>query len=78
VVIFFEFVIMGRVHPLPEKWLPISIAPSGADLEVCVMDKFEIHALVFPVRKNGTDWIDASTNERVDIEPTHWRKWEGR
>jgi hypothetical protein len=41
------------------------------------MDKFEIHALVFPVRKNGTEWIDASTNERVDIEPTHWRKWAG-
>jgi hypothetical protein len=58
----------------PDKWLPVSIAPSGADLEVAVMDKGGIHALVFPVRKSGTDWVDAS-NKRIDIVPTHWRKW---
>ena len=39
------------------------------------MDKFGIHALVFPVRKNGGEWVDAVTNERVDVDPTHWRKW---
>ncbi len=66
---------MTPVHSLPEKWLPISIAPSDADLEVCVMDKNEIHALVFPCRKNGTEWVDASTKKRIDIQPTHWRKW---
>ena len=38
------------------------------------MDKSGIHALVFPVRKRGTDWVDAS-NKRIDIVPTHWRKW---
>jgi hypothetical protein len=59
----------------PDKWLPVSIAPSDRDLEVCVIDKRGSHALVFPVRKSGTDWLDASTKERIDIEPTHWRKW---
>jgi hypothetical protein len=59
----------------PDKWLPVSIAPSGADLEVSVMDKRGIHALVFPVRKSGTDWVDASTQKHIDIQPTHWRKW---
>jgi hypothetical protein len=60
----------------PDKWLPVSIAPSDADLEVSVMDKRVIyHALVFPVRKSGTDWVDASTKKRIDIAPTHWRKW---
>ena len=63
------------VHPLPDKWLLVSIAPSDADLEVCVMDQHGIHALVFPVRKNGNDWVDASTKKGVDIQPTHWRKW---
>jgi hypothetical protein len=29
---------MARVHWMPEKWLPVSIASSDADLEVCVMD----------------------------------------
>jgi len=63
------------VHPLPENWLPVSIAPSDADLEVCVMDKRGVHALVFPVRKNKNEWVDALTKKRIDIQPMHWRKW---
>ena len=63
------------VYLLPEKWLPVSIAPFDTDLEVGAMDKGSVHALIFPVRKNGTDWVDASTKERIDIQPTHWRKW---
>ena len=65
---------MADIHPLPKKWLPVSIAPPDTDLEVCVMDRNEIHALIFPVRK-GTDWVDAQTKKRIDIAPTHWRKW---
>ena len=63
------------VHLLPDNSLPVSIAPSDTDLEVGVMDKRDVHALMFPVRKSGTDWVDASTKKRVDIQPTHWRKW---
>jgi hypothetical protein len=66
---------MGKVHSLPDKWLPVSIAPTDSDLEVCVMDKFGFHALVFPVRKGGAGWMDASTTKTVDIAPTHWRLW---
>jgi hypothetical protein len=65
---------MNAVHPLPDKWLPVSIAPSDADLEVGVMDKRGIHALVFPCRKLGLEWVDAVTKKRIDIQPTHWRK----
>ena len=68
---------MTGVYSLPVKWLPVSIAPSDTDLEVGVMDKRSVHALVFPVRKSGTDWVDASTKKRIDIQPTHWRKWTG-
>ena len=40
------------------------------------MDKRgDVVALVFPVRKSGTDWVDAATKRRIDIAPTHWRKW---
>jgi hypothetical protein len=52
-----ELVTVAYVHSLPEKWLPISIAVSDADLEICVTDKFGIHAFVFPIRKNGTEWV---------------------
>jgi hypothetical protein len=67
--------IMTHVYSVPYKWVRVSSAPSDANLEVCVMDNHGIHALVFPCRKNGTEWVDASTKKHVDIQPTHWRKW---
>jgi hypothetical protein len=67
---------MTRVHSLPTEWLPVSLAPSDADLEVCVMDYDGIvHALAFPCRKSKTGWFDASTRKRIDIQPTYWRTW---
>jgi hypothetical protein len=67
---------MARVYSLPAEWLPVSIAPSDVDLEVCVMDcEGIVHALDFPCRKDKTGWIDMSTKRRVDNQPTHWRTW---
>jgi hypothetical protein len=45
----------------------------GFDLEVCVIDKQGVHALVFPCHRQGDGWIDPSTKRRVEIQPTHWR-----
>ena len=67
--------IMSDVDDLPGGWLPISSAPSDIDLEVDVMDQRDVFTLVFPVRKDGDDWVDAKTKKRVDISPTHWRVW---
>jgi hypothetical protein len=66
---------MNRVHRLPKKWLPVSIAPPDGDLEVCVINNQGVHALVFPCRRDGNEWIDSVTKKRVDIRPTHWRLW---
>ena len=67
---------MTHVHRLADEWLPVSLAPSDADLEVCVIDYDGIiHALAFPCHKDKIDWFDASTKKRIDIQPTHWRKW---
>src|SRR6266436_3794010 len=64
------------MHSLPAEWLPVSVAPSDGDVEVCALDYDGIvHALVFPCRKDGAQWVDASNREHVDIQPTHWRKW---
>jgi hypothetical protein len=62
------------------EWLPISMPPpDGQDLEVCVMDYDEIVVpLPYPCRRSGGDLVDASNNKRVDIQPTHWRKWTYR
>jgi hypothetical protein len=67
---------MSSVHQLPDdKWLPVSIAPSDIDLEVGVMGKREMITLVFPVRKQQFNWVDAQRKKPVDIGPTHWRPW---
>jgi len=67
---------MTRVHSLPAEWLPVSLAPSDADLKVCVTDYDGIvHALEFPCRKDKTGCFNASTKKRIDIQPTHWRNW---
>ena len=66
---------MAIIYKIPEKWLPVSVAPADRDLEVCVIDKQGIHALVFACRHRGTDWVDPSTQKRIDIKPTHWRIW---
>jgi hypothetical protein len=61
---------------LPAEWLPVSIAPSDRDLEVCVLDYDGIvHALAFPCHRDGGEWVDASDRKYVDIQPTQWRKW---
>jgi hypothetical protein len=60
---------------LAYKWLPVSFTPPNADLEVSVLDGCELRALLFPVRKSETEWVDISTNKRIDIVPTHWRQW---
>jgi hypothetical protein len=59
----------------PSKWLSVLITPADGELEVCVMDKRGLHVLAFPVRKSGTDWVDAVTKKRIDLVPTHWRLW---
>jgi hypothetical protein len=67
--------IMTHIHSAPE-WQPISMTPPDGDLEVCVMDYDGIIlALGYPCHKSGTDFVDASNRKRIDIQPTHWRKW---
>jgi hypothetical protein len=50
--------------------------PANGDLEVCALDYDGIvHALVFPCRKDGAQWVDALNRKRFDIQPTYWRRW---
>jgi hypothetical protein len=58
-------------------WQPASLAPFDCDLELAVIDDDGQHALVFPCRRTRDGWINASTKERLDVRPTHWRPWTG-
>jgi hypothetical protein len=57
-------------------WKPISSAPFDRDLELAVIDYDGEHALVFPCRRILGGWIDAKTNQRIDVQPSHWREWD--
>jgi hypothetical protein len=56
-------------------WQPIASASFDCELELAVIQQDEPHALVFPCRRIPDGWIDARTPRRVDVTPTHWRKW---
>jgi hypothetical protein len=56
-------------------WQPISSAPYDLDLELAVIDEDGPHALVFPCRRVLDRWINAETNWRISVRPTHWREW---
>jgi hypothetical protein len=58
------------------EWQPISTAPFDRDLELAVIDDDGAHALAFPSRRITGGWVDASSDKRVDVHPTHWRDWE--
>lgn len=60
------------------EWLPVSMTPPAEEeLELCVMDFDEIIVpLPYPCHRSGPDFVDASNRRRIDIQPTHWRKWE--
>jgi hypothetical protein len=66
---------MEKANP-NRPWEPIATAPANAELELCVLDGDEYHALAFPCRREGVGWTDIRLNRMVPIRPTHWRLWE--
>ena len=59
-----------------QEWLPVSIVAPDGDLEIGVMDYDGlIVALPYPCHRSGVGFVDAANRRHVDIQPTHWRKW---
>jgi hypothetical protein len=56
-------------------WQPISSAPYDLDLELAVIDEDGPHALVLLCHRVLDGWINAETNWRINVRPTHWREW---
>ena len=57
-------------------WQPIVTAPFDREIELAVLDAGEAYALVFSCRRVLDGWVKCGTNERVSVQPTHWREWE--
>jgi len=58
------------------QWQPVSTAPFGCDLELAVVDYDGVHTLVFPCRRIINGWMKTATQQRIDLRPTHWRRWD--
>nr|WP_246709447.1 hypothetical protein [Bradyrhizobium sp. 6(2017)] len=56
-------------------WEDISTAPFDRELELAVVERDSLHALVFACCRIFCGWINAQTKQRVTINPTHWRPW---
>jgi hypothetical protein len=57
------------------EWKNIAQAPPNRDLELAVIDKDGPHALTFPCRRRDGQWINAKSNQPINVSPTHWREW---
>jgi len=47
-------------------WQSISSAPFDRDLELAVIDRDGLHALVFACRRVLAGWINVETKQRID------------
>ena len=56
-------------------WEGIGSAPFERDLEIAVIERDHVHPLVFACRRVLNGWVRAQTNERITVNPTHWRPW---
>jgi hypothetical protein len=60
---------------VPTSWLPIKSAPFDCEIALAVIDRDGVHALVFPCRRILGGWMKAETKKRIEVHPTHWRRW---
>ena len=59
-------------------WHPIAHlidVPADRELRLAVIEGDDVHALVFPCRRNGNVWVDIGTGRRVEVYPTHYQDW---
>ena len=57
-------------------WHHITDRPeTDSDLRLAVINSGEVHALVFPCRKDRGRWVDAGSGKPVEVLPTHWQYW---
>jgi hypothetical protein len=71
----FDVLFGQKGQPPDQIWQDISNAPIDCDLELAFIDRDGAHALIFPCRRIADGWAKSKTKERIDVRPSHWRKW---
>lgn len=60
---------------MDDDWQPIHTAPCNIPLELGAFDSQAVRSLGFPCRLSDAGWLNALTNSKVAVEPSHWREW---
>lgn len=55
-------------------WKSIDSAPPDREVELQVADSFGSYTLAFPCRLTDTGWVNANSQGKLEVEPTHWRE----
>jgi hypothetical protein len=50
--------------------------PEDLIIQLAVLMGGDLHVMHFACKRQGTQWRDTSTSNRVYINPTHWREWQ--
>jgi hypothetical protein len=58
-----------------KDWHSIASAPFDRDLELSVIEKDAVHALMFACRRTARGWVDARTKSALSVRPTQWWPW---
>lgn len=53
----------------------VTDVPADRDLRLAVIDRGEVHELVFPCRRVGYVWVASNSRKPVLIYPSHWQEW---
>ena len=55
-------------------WKSIDSAPPDQEVELQVADSFGSYTLAFPCRLTDSGWVNANSQGKLEVEPTHWRE----
>ncbi len=55
-------------------WQDICTAPVNEFLAIAVIET-EVHPAFFPCILTAEGWLNAETMKKLELSPTHWRKW---
>jgi hypothetical protein len=71
-----ERFLLNHRNTAERPWKPISRAPFDCDLELAVINRDGPDVIIFPCRRVVGGYIDPRTNQRIDLNPSHWRAWK--
>jgi hypothetical protein len=61
-----------------EQFIVDQDAPEGALAALLCQDHVGTYTIPFPCRRSDGAWLNARTDERIEVEVVGWREWGTR